>query len=139
MDISNNTPKSVHGYAAVPRAAVPSQEVVYDRVYDGLHVRGGARGAVQLVRGRGGGVVPGQLALAARAELHGVVVGDVAVPPQVEARALGVLLRRAVLRHQRAQPVLAAVLQQHEPLLDEVLKHIRTIYNGTRNVLRRHV
>lgn len=92
---------------------------MYDSVHDGLYVYRSAGVAVQRVRGRVRGVL-----LAARAELDGVVVGDVSVAPQVKARALGVLLRRAVLRHQRRQPVLAHRLQQHQTLLDQILADI---------------
>lgn len=91
----------------------PSQEVVDDGVDDGLDVRRGARRTVQRVRGRGGCVVPCEWALAARAELRRVVVGDVTVPPEVQPRAFSMLLCRAVLRHQRCQAVLASVLEQH--------------------------
>lgn len=74
------------------------------------------------MRWRCGGVVPRKLALATRPELDRVVVGDVAVPPQVAARALGVLLRGAVLAHERGQAVVAHVLHQNQPFLDQVLK-----------------
>lgn len=93
------------------------QKGVYDTVYDRLHVYCCACAAVQRVCGRLGGV-----ALATRAELDRVVVGDVSVPPQAQARALGVLLRRAILRHQRRQAMLTQGLHQHQPFFDQVLK-----------------
>lgn len=77
---------------------------------------GCACATVELVRGRVGGV-----ALATRTELDGIVVGDVSMSPQVEARALGILLRRAVLRHQRRQAVVAQIFHQHQALFDKVL------------------
>lgn len=76
----------------------PSQKFVDDCVYYGFNVWCCARGTVERVRRRCGGVVPAVL-LAARAELDGVVVGDVAVSPQVQARASSVFLSRTVLRH----------------------------------------
>lgn len=100
---------------------LPSQKVYNDSEDDSFNVGRLARGAVERVRRREGGVVPDELALATRAKLHGVVVGDVAVPPQVEARHLGVVLRGAVLGKHDAQSVLARVLHQHQALLDEVL------------------
>ena len=72
------------------------QKGVYDTVYDRLDVYCCACATVERVCGRLGGV-----ALATRSKLDGVVVGDVTVPPQAQARAFGVLLRRAVLRYQR--------------------------------------
>lgn len=101
---------------------MPSQKLVYEGIYNGFNVWCRAGGTVERVRGAGGSVVPARLALAARAELDGVVVRDVTVPPQVEARALGVLLRRAILAHQRRQPVVAATLHQHQTLLDQILR-----------------
>lgn len=99
----------------------PSQELVDNCVYDGLDVQSFAGGAVERVRGRGGSVVPGKLALATRSELYGVVLGDVSVPPEVEPRALGVLLGQPVLGHQAAQPMVSDALHQHQTLLDQVL------------------
>lgn len=72
---------------------------------------------------RGHCTMSGIQALTARAKLDGVVLGDVAVPPQVEARALRVLLRGAVLGHERGQPMFTHVLRQHESLLDQVLEY----------------
>lgn len=112
---------------------LPLQKVYDDGEDDSFNVRRLARGAGERVRRREGGVVPDELALATSAELYGIVVGDVAVPPKVEARHLGVVLRRAVLRKHDAQPVLTRILHQHQTLLDQVLtinddKRFRYLY-----------
>lgn len=92
------------------------QKRVYDTVYDRVDVYCCACATVLRVCGRLGGVP-----LATRSELDGVVVGDVTVPPQSQARALGVLLRHAVISHKPRQSDLAQGFHQHQALFDQVL------------------
>lgn len=84
--------------------------MVKNGVDDAVDIYSGAGGTVADVRGRCGGVNAGGVQLATHPEFHCIVLGDVTVPPQVESRALGVLLSGAILGHQCRQSAVTNLL-----------------------------
>lgn len=95
------------------------EKLTDDGEYD--RIRRWACGTVERMRGQGGSIVPDQPQLAARTKLDRVILGDITVPPQIQAGVLGVLLGGTVIADQRSQPILARVLKQHQALLDQAL------------------